>query len=374
MYRCKIIEYLEGSLSDGGAETLIKDYCLLLDNSRFEPIILVDWVFRNSANYHRLADSNVRIVSFYPRYSIFWRAVNKFFRNQFINYRLGKILAKERPDVLHVHLAALDRVLSNRQCLGNARLFYTCHNEPRFYFDGDMSYECEAAKVLIRENGLRLIALHSDMALELNRRFSVDNTIVIRNGIRLSDFKRKALSREQKRSELAIPPSAYVAIHIGRFVPQKNHAFLLDVFASMVQKRDDCYLVLIGDGEGEFEIRERIRQLDLDDKIRILSNRTDIVELLEASDVFLFPSLFEGLGIALVEAQAKGLHSIVSDTIPKEAFVTDLVIPMSLKDSPEEWADRALDLSLKSQFPNRLEDYDMEKEIKKLESLYLDNT
>ena len=70
MARCKVIEYLEGSLSDGGAETLVKDYVLFLDKDQFEPIVLVDWVFPDTANYKRLKDSGVKIVSIYKSYSI----------------------------------------------------------------------------------------------------------------------------------------------------------------------------------------------------------------------------------------------------------------------------------------------------------------
>jgi glycosyltransferase involved in cell wall biosynthesis len=102
----------------------------------------------------------------------------------------------------------------------------------------------------------------------------------------------------------------------------------------------------------------------------ILSNRSDIPELMRAMDVFVFPSLFEGLGIVLIEAQVSGIRCIVSDTVPKEAFRSDLTVAVSLNQSPSEWCDVILDESIKGECYGDLDEYDMNKEIKRLEKLY----
>lgn len=367
--RIKVIEYLEGSLSDGGAETLVKDYCLLLDKDEFEPYVLVDFVFLESANYRRLKESPTRIISLYPRYSFFWRGINKFFRDSYINWRLKKVIRKIKPDVLHIHLSALKRVERIMNELDGVRLLYTCHNEPWFYFD-NMPDEEKAAKVLIKEKGLRLIALREDMAVTLNKKFNVDNTIVIKNGINFDRFRRLNKTREEMREELKIPKEAFLIGHIGRFNEQKNHSFLIDVFASVKKERDDAVLLLVGNGEAEREIREKINSLNLSSSVIIISNREDIPEILNALDTFVFPSLFEGLGIVLVEAQSVGLKCVISDTINEEVYLSNLVIPLSLNDPLEKWRDAILDKERRSDYPNRIDEYDMNKEIKKLERLY----
>ncbi len=367
--RIKVIEYLEGSLSDGGAETLVKDYCLLLNKDEFEPYVLVDFVLPESANYRRLKESPTRIISLYPRYSFFWRGINKFFRDSYINWKLKKVIRKIKPDVLHIHLAALKRVERIMNELEGVRLLYTCHNEPWFYFD-NMPNEEKAAKVLIKEKGLRLIALREDMAVTLNKKFNVDNTVVIKNGINFDRFRKLNKTREQMRKELGIGERAFLIGHIGRFNEQKNHSFLIDVFASVKKKRDDAVLLLVGNGEAEGKIREKINSLNLSSSVVIISNREDIPEILNALDTFVFPSLFEGLGIVLVEAQSVGLKCVISDTINEEVYLSNLVIPLSLNDPLEKWRDAILDKERRSDYPNRIDEYDMNKEIKKLERLY----
>ena len=368
--KCRVIEYLEGSLTDGGAETLVKDYCLLLDKEIFEPIILVDWVFKNSANYNRLKNSKVEISSLYPSYSIFWRAVNKFFRKQYITFKLKKVIKKIKPDVIHIHLAALKYIYAVRDQLKGVKLLYTCHNEPWFYFD-NMPEEVACARKLIKDNRLLLIALRPDMAETLNQKFGVANTVVIRNGIDFDRFKNLKQTREEVRKNLSISESSFVVGHIGRFNEQKNQSFLVDVFANIKKKRCDSVLLMIGVGDDEEKIRRKIRDLCLEDSVIILSHRTDIPELLNAMDVFVFPSLFEGLGIVLVEAQVVGLRCVVSDTINREVFLTDLVVPLSLSDSVEKWAEVALNSTTEEIRKNRLSEYDVKKSVKELEQLYL---
>lgn len=370
MKKCKVIEYLEGSLSDGGAETLVKDYVLGLDGEIFEPIVLVDWIFPESANYKRLKNSNVRIITLYPRYSIFWRAINKFFRKKWLDYSLKRVLRKEKPDVLHIHLAALSHVFAARKELGNTRLFYTCHSITKRYL-GDNKAEVDAAFYLVHHCGLQLIALHRDMANEINQIFNIKNTIVIPNGIDLEKFSSPLVSKEEMLEELGIPTDAFVLGHVGRFVSIKNQEFILEVFTELSKRREKCWLLLIGSGEDELRIKKIIKEKGIEDKVVITSGRTDIPELLNAMNVFIFPSLFEGFGNALLEAQAAGLKCVVSDTINKEAFLSDSVIPLSLGDSIEKWCDVILDDDIRSDYPNRLSEYDMKLVVNQLEKLYL---
>ena len=370
MNKCVVVEYLEGSLSDGGAETLVKDYVQFLDKNKFEPIVLVDWVFKNSANYKRLQNSNIKMVSLYPSYSLFWRAINKFFRKKFLDRKLKKVLKEIKPKVLHIHLAALNHAVEAREQLKGVKLFYTCHSEPRVYFD-EKKGEDQAARTLLKENNLVFIALHEDMAKEISQRFNTNNVAVIKNGIDIEKFRDIKETKREIKKQLGIEQSSFVVGHIGRFVPVKNHKFLLEVFDEITKLEPNSELLLIGTGDGEPLVRQWIQEKGLSGKVTILSSRTDIPQLLKAMDVFVFPSLFEGFGNVLVEAQAANLRCIVSDHLNKEVFLSNLVIPTSLKESPKVWAQKALDKTLLSDYPNRLAEYDIKKEIKNLENLYL---
>jgi glycosyltransferase involved in cell wall biosynthesis len=150
--------------------------------------------------------------------------------------------------------------------------------------------------------------------------------------------------RGRVRGELGIPDSAIVFGHVGRFVEQKNHEFLIRLAAILVTKEPRARFVLIGTGPTQQLAEDTIRECGLTDHITIFAPRDDIPRImLGAFDFFLFPSLYEGLGLALVEAQAAGLSCFASTAIPPEAIVVpSLVHRFPLAGGPEYWADAIL--------------------------------
>ena len=111
--------------------------------------------------------------------------------------------------------------------------------------------------------------------------------------------------------------------------------------------------------------------MNLRDRMTILSHRTDIPDLLNAVDVVVFPSFYEGLSVTLVEAQASGLRCVISDTINPENHLSENTVPVSLNESPEKWAEIALNSSVKNKCFGNIDDYDINREIRRLERLYL---
>ena len=226
--------------------------------------------------------------------------------------------------------------------------------------------------ILFEKKGMRMIALHDNMRDELNQMFGVNNTITIKNGIDLNRYRNDLDKKEEIRESLGIPNDAFVVGNVGRFIEIKNHTFLIDVFRKIKDLNDHAYLLLVGDGELKESILNKVRLLNLDDSVIILSHRADVPRLMRAMDVFIFPSKIEGFGIAAIEAQAAGLRCLISDTVPTSTHISELAIPLSLELSPVEWATIALNRDIFSEYSDRIEDYDMNKEIKKLEKLYLD--
>ena len=167
---------------------------------------------------------------------------------------------------------------------------------------------------------------------------------VINNAIDCADYSFNSDMRERVRQQMALQDKPVIG-HIGRTdIPQKNHLFLLSVFAEIVKKRTHAELLLMG-AEPTEELTAFCEKNGIADNVRFLGLRKDIKELLQACDVFLFPSTREGLPVSVIEAQAAGLPVLMSDTVTDECIVTDLVHTKSLNDSPSDWAEVCLQLT-----------------------------
>ena len=396
MEKVKIIEFIQ-SMGDGGAETLVKDYALLMDKDRFDVTVVVLHDIRDSANYRFLTENGIPVMALSSQEDPLKKLWRKLFpvsetdmpteedptkgiqevrgtlgkikslaRNLYFGSKFLAIVKKTGATVVHAHLEVLEILQAVSGQLKGIRLLHTCHNPPAVIYTGA---EQPAAEYLIRKNKMQIVALHEKMAEELNERFGVDNTAVIRNGIMLERFTAPGVTKEEKRKEIGIPQDAFVVGHVGRFFEQKNHPFLVEVFREIAARQDNAFLLMVGAGDTK-QTEDKLREYGLADRYLILSHRKDIPQLLAAMDVFVFPSIFEGFGIALLEAQAAGLRCIASDHCPKEVFRTENCICMPLEE-PAKWSEAALDPALKREPVRTLDDYDMNREIRRLEKLYL---
>lgn len=161
------------------------------------------------------------------------------------------------------------------------------------------------------------------------------------NAVELDRFLYNESDREETRRKLGIE-NRFVVGHVGRFIHQKNHAFVVDVFREVHLRNPDSVLLLAGTGSLMPEIKKRVHAYGLDDVVIFAGNQPCIERFYSAMDVFLMPSFYEGLGMVAVEAQISGLPVIGADTIPVEAKFCDLLHYLSLKDSASKWADEVL--------------------------------
>lgn len=195
------------------------------------------------------------------------------------------------------------------------------------------------------------------------------------NAIDLQFFNYDEEKSIQKRKQLQAEHTKNY-IHVGRFNIQKNHEFLIAVFNELLQIDSNQKLFLVGEGELKSQMEEKVKSLGMEQKVVFLGSRNDVNELLQAMDVFLFPSLFEGLPVSLVEAQASGIQCVVSDGIPKEALlIPENVTVISLKDSAIQWANtiqalNAFDKKDVSQII-RAKGYDIDSNVQILEEKYM---
>ncbi|MCD4827130.1 MAG: glycosyltransferase family 1 protein [Acholeplasmataceae bacterium] len=202
-----------------------------------------------------------------------------------------------------------------------------------------------------------------------------NNFTIIKNGIDLKFFEYKLKYREEIRSELDIESNRFVICHVGRFNEQKNHIFIIDIFAELLKTLPKAILLLIGDGELRNQIERKIKHLGIEKNIYLLGKRNDINKILMGSDLFLFPSLFEGLPVSLIEAQASGITIVMSSVITDEVIISRNVEKISLSQDNLFWVKQIVNYStLKRkgiEFNNHLKEYDSEAISINLQNFYL---
>lgn len=182
--------------------------------------------------------------------------------------------------------------------------------------------------------------------------------------------------RSKVRTSLGIRQSTFLVGNVARFRAQKNHAFLIKVFAEIKKKNKDSKLLLVGDGELMGKTRDELKSLGIEDDVIFTGSRSDVADLLQAMDVFILPSIHEGLPVSIIEAQAAGLPCIISDGVPIECKKTSLVVQLKQSESPVEWANQVLNMRSIPRKNTYQEiskaGYDVNLEAKKVEQFYLD--
>lgn len=174
--------------------------------------------------------------------------------------------------------------------------------------------------------------------------FKNKKVIILNNAIDAHKFSFNEQTYKTLRNELRLKDKLVIG-HVGRFKKEKNHIFLLEVFREIkkIKKiKKESVLLLIGSGPLEEEVREKTKNLGLSDSIIFLGNRKDMHSVYNVMDVFILPSLFEGLGIVVIEAQASGVPVISSDRLPDEVNISKLYSKLSLNESPSTWAKEAI--------------------------------
>lgn len=198
--------------------------------------------------------------------------------------------------------------------------------------------------------------------------------LVIKNGIDIEKYQYNQKVRDDKREELGISDKLVIG-NIGRFVRQKNHDFLIDIFSEIKKIEPNSILILAGIGELMNSIKEKVKGLGLESDVLFLGFRSDVNELTQAMDLFLMPSFYEGFPVTAVEAQAAGLPCVLSSSITDEASILDETVYVDLNQSAAYWAEQALKCIGKSDRKNSYETlkskgFDITDMAKSLENIY----
>lgn len=284
---------------------------------------------------------------------------------------IRELFSKERFDIIHCHLNSLTYITpaleglkagskviihsrNGGSAIGSSSRILGAINRFRMPWD---KVKCVAVSDLA---GQWMFGKHGDYT-------------VLNNGLDTGKYRYSESSREAIRKEFAIPSDAEVVADVGAFRTQKNHSFLVDVFNQYHKTHPDSRLILVGEGELEDEIKNKVSELGIRDSVLFTGRRTDISAILSASDKYLFPSLYEGFPNALLEAEASGLLCVSSSTITEQACLGNC-IRVSLNAPIKDWVS-ALEHPVVSDRAGCVEmvekaGFGIGEEINRLENLY----
>lgn len=198
---------------------------------------------------------------------------------------------------------------------------------------------------------------------------------IMTNAVDTRGYEFSSELRDLKRKELGVEDQLVIGI-VGRLAEQKNYPFLFEAYKELLQMRKDVVLVIVGRGLEEEKIRERANQLKITENIQFLGVRKDVPELLNAFDLFVLPSRYEGLPVVLIEAQANGLKQLVSDKVTDEMNITDLIEFLPIENTARLWAEKMAaccdNVEKRKDYRQQVADagYDIKIASKKMEEFY----
>lgn len=322
-----------GELDGGGVAKLLFDYYSNMDKEHIHFDFIISDYNREGIYEKPLRDMGCEIYRL-PRF--------KKDRIGFLR-RMEEVVKNGRYDIVHSHLGARGvflayygkkygvkkRIVHSHLAI-RRRTLYAKLNNAFFTF-------------LAEHYATHLFACGRDAGIiQWGEKNSKNGKIhIMRNAIDIEKFKFSDVMRDKKRKELGVQDKFVIGI-VGRLSEQKNHPFLFRVYKEVLKMRNDTVLLVVGRGVEDEKIKKLADDMGIMEQTIFLGVRNDVPDLLNAFDLFVLPSLYEGLPVVLVETQANGLRSIVSDRITDEMNVTDLIEVLPIDNTEKEWAEKII--------------------------------
>ena len=335
----KVLEVNIDDRDSGGVYALIKNV-ISHNSSNIKIDIAAIEHFKNEDNIHYFESLNCSV--FYVGYE-----GNKF-RKQFIVYKnLSQLIKNGKYEYVHIHADTSNKLLVSALAAKNVKTPNIILHSHSSGIDGDHRriklVIHKLCRRLLKRIGTKFVAC-SDYAA--NWMFpNLKNYILIKNGIDLKRFRFDASIRNEVRLNLNVKERVLIG-HVGRFLYQKNHEYLISICEELTKRNIDFCFLLVGEGERLEYIKRLVHEKNLEERVVFYGISNRVNELMMAMDIFLLPSHFEGLPIVGVEAQASGLPVLFSDHITKEANLSGDVTYLGI-DSKDvnAWADRICELT-----------------------------
>ncbi len=288
--------------------------------------------------------------------------------------RLKEIMLLSNCQIVHLHVPILHYYVKKaiKQTNKDIKLVLSSHNT---------SYSTKFLKSVrnrimclgITKNVDKFLACSTMAGEKYFGKAFKKNGEILYNAIDIRRFSTKITEQEKEelKKELNIS-NEKVYINVGRLNKQKNQLFLIDIFKEIYKKDNNSILLLVGDGGKEYQdlVEQKVLNSGIKDNIKMLGRRKDVEKLLSISHALVFPSLFEGLGLSLIESQVAEVLTFTSDCCPPETNISNIISYISLKKSANFWAEQILNTNYPQKIQVNVDNYDIVKQAKKLEDLY----
>lgn len=368
MSKIKIL-YLGMSLNKGGIEKMLISTFQNIDQSKFQIDFLTG--HKNIAYENEIKELNGRVHKIkllkgfkgkiYNVYSfyIFFRnhPEYKIVHNHLMSYYdISPIIAQKLAKVPNIIIHARGSKLTNN--LTRSKILHLI-NKPIALFSAN-----------------NYIAVSKNAAEFMYPKKSLSNVKIVKNGIDLKKFKFSNNDRIHKREMMSLEGKVIYG-HVGAFLPVKNHKFIIEVFYEIQKKQSNAHLVLVGEGILKNEMIDYSKKIGIKEKITFYGSTDNVQELLSTFDILIFPSISEGFGNVIIEAQSVGLPCFINETLPLEVDITDLINRLPLSLSASEWADKILNynnINDRKDYSEKINKngYNLINMIKTLETYYIE--
>lgn len=353
-----------GIVESGGVEAVIMNYYRHIDKSKVQ----FDFVMHKGSNQNYINEAKSMGAKVYE-ITPYTKNIIKF------TYEIYKIIKEGKYQIVHSNMNALSgfplmaaylagskvRILHNHTTDSREERLRTFIKRALRPFAKAFANQYWACSKLAGE------WMYGSKAVE------TEKVTIINNAIDLDKFAFNQEKRVELRKKLGLE-GKFVIGHVGRFVTVKNHEFLIDVFANVAIKKEKSILLLIGEGPLMGRIQEKVNHLGLTEKVIFLGTRSDVADLYNVMDVFVLPSLYEGLPVVGVEAQANGLPFLCSDNVTKEIAFSKATELISFDSDVNDWAVKSITMGTQERVESKSDfksaGYDIRIECKKLEARY----
>lgn len=358
MKKIKVLHLVPG-LDAGGISMLLLNYYKLMDRNKisFDFAIFYDYIGMTGQEFKKMGSK----IYFLPKKS-----------KDLIGYlkKLFEIINSNDYDIVHVHQNYLSffSLMIAKKCGVKIRIVHSHSSQTETGFLHKLYYY--VGRFLNKIYATDLFSCGEKAALFL---FGTKKDVfIVNNAIDVSSYEFNEGKREKKRKQMSFNDD-YVICHVGRLSYVKNQRFLIDILERVLQNIPNAKLVFVGNGEMELELKEYVSQKQLDDSVIFLGIRDDVDQILQASDLFVLPSLSEGLPVSGVEAIASGIPCLFSDSVTKELLVRDGIEYISLNDV-DGWINAIINYKDCKRYKNNNKFYDLfdiKRNAKLLEEKYI---
>lgn len=365
---CQVLHGIVG----GGSEQVVLNYCSRMRDIHFDLLYQYE---PNSQILERFNEAEINCI----------QIPDKVHHPLKHLWTMFKIFRKGRYDVVHSHLdwymnsyvCFLAMLAGVKKRIAHHHQAYTSDSHPGHRAGISLSFKkalCSVLRIPCKLFATHWLACGEAAAINGWGKSAVakGKVTILPNAIDPERFKFSEDARREIRAQYEIAENDFVIGHVGRFFPEKNHKFIVDLFAEYSRIHDKCKLLLVGNGPLQTEIQNLVKQKCLEKRVVFVGLQKDVVGFYSAMDVLLLPSTREAFPMTLVEAQYNGLPCVVSDVVPRETAITDKVYPLPIDDA-KPWCEKlnSLNATCDREHPQvKSEQFDIGKCYKILESFY----